>query len=461
MRRRLGIQDEARRLDRARQAVDDEIAAALAGHDEHTEIAALLGGATGGSATGGSATGSGATGGGHDLRTLADDANAEKHALRARLGHVWEERGALLEQIKSHSVDRGLAEKRLELAHVKRSLRQAIGRWQVLGTCSAALDRVREVYERQRQPEVLREASELFARLTGGRYTRAWSSLGHRVLWVDDAQGKPLSVDKLSRGTREQLFLCLRLALVSAYARRGVRLPIVMDDVLVNFDVGRVRAAVEVLRDFVRAGHQILVFTCHEHIASLFRKAQVEVRPLPGNLLSVEDLVEPEPEPRVIPAPHFLPLPVAEPPTEEELTLAEIDDEPEVLLAPIEPLPREMPPAIPLPSATVLAEPEPVQVVREAPRQVRRPRKPRPVVEPVTATPQRRVRREQWVDSVPWSAEEFAGELADRVRRSQPIIEYLEEPVRPAMPLGHDEETLDVQFEDDTPYHGRNGHRGR
>ena len=118
--------------------------------------------------------------------------------------------------------------------------------------CSLALEAVREVYERQRQPEVLREASEYFAKLTGGRYTRAWTSLGHRVLWVDDAEGKPLAVDKLSRGTREQLFLSLRLALVSAYARRGVRLPIVMDDVLVNFDVGRVKAAVDVLRDFVR-----------------------------------------------------------------------------------------------------------------------------------------------------------------------------------------------------------------
>ena len=60
---------------------------------------------------------------------------------------------------------------------------------------------MREAYERNRQPEVLREASEHFARLTAGRYTRTWTSLGNRVLWVDDAAGKPLSVDKLSRGS--------------------------------------------------------------------------------------------------------------------------------------------------------------------------------------------------------------------------------------------------------------------
>ena len=39
-----------------------------------------------------------------------------------------------------------------------------------------------------------------------------------------------------------------------------------LDDVLVNFDAERAKAAAAVLRDFAAAGHQLLVFTCHEHI---------------------------------------------------------------------------------------------------------------------------------------------------------------------------------------------------
>ena len=443
LRRRLGIQNESRRLELARQSIEDEISAALAGHDLAEEITVCL---------------DDCLHHGHDLRKQMDEVAAEKQSLRTRLGRVWEERGALLEQIKAQSHDRRLAEKRLELSHVKDQLRKAIHRWQVLCTCSTAIESVREVYERQRQPEVLREASEYFSKLTGGRYTRAWSSLGHRVLWVDDAEGKPLSVDKLSRGTREQLFLSLRLALVSAYARRGVRLPIVMDDVLVNFDVGRVKAAVEVLRDFVRAGHQILVFTCHEHIASLFRHARVEVRSLPGNVLRLEELPEPEPPPRVIPPPHFLPTPAYEPPLEEELTLADVDDLPPPRIVHIEPVMAE---PIPLVSPPRAATPRNGRSIR--------PRRPRPVVEPVVVAPARpphTVRREQWVDRVPWSAEEFDGELADRVRRSEPIGENLEEPSRPASAATHDEELLDVQFDEDTHqngphYRGRNGHQSR
>jgi hypothetical protein len=434
LRRRIALLAEARGLEHSRQAVDDEIAAVLADHDEAHEITACLDDAHGPDIK-------------HRLETVA----ADKQALRGHLGRVWQERGALVEQIKALTQDRRLAEQRWELSQVNARLREATHRWQVLCACSAALESVREAYERQRQPEVLREASEYFARLTSGRYTRAWSSLGHRVLWVDDAEGKPLSVDKLSRGTREQLFLSLRLALVSAYARRGVRLPIVMDDVLVNFDVGRVKAAVDVLREFVRAGHQVFVFTCHEHIASLFRRAQVSVRALPGNLLRVEDAPVVEPSPRVVPAPHFLPLLVEEPPLEpadEELTLADEDEPP----APA----RWTPPLEPVASEPI----EPPQVVQLAalpapPRRTARVRRAKP--QPVA---RHKVRLEQRVDRVPWSAEEFDGELADRVRRSEPTVEYVEQPVPAASANGHDDEPLEVQFEDESHY-PRNGRQRR
>ncbi len=61
------------------------------------------------------------------------------------------------------------------------------------------------------------------------------------MLFVDTGEGEKLAVEVLSRGTREQLFLALRLALVDLYARRGKVMPLVLDDVLVNFDTRRTR----------------------------------------------------------------------------------------------------------------------------------------------------------------------------------------------------------------------------
>jgi hypothetical protein len=71
--------------------------------------------------------------------------------------------------------------------------------------------------------------------------------------------------------------------LVASYARRGAPLPLVLDDVLVNFDAERAKAAAAVLRDFAAAGHQLVVFTCHEHILKLFKSLRVPVGRLPGN----------------------------------------------------------------------------------------------------------------------------------------------------------------------------------
>jgi hypothetical protein len=130
-----------------------------------------------------------------------------------------------------------------------------------------------------------------------------WAPLGESVLRVDDGDGQTLAVELLSRGAREQLFLSLRLALVAMFARRGATLPLVLDDILVNFDTRRARAAAVVLRDFAAQGHQLLVFTCHEHILKLFRSIKAAVERLPERTAPhVAPLAE-EPAPQAEPEP--------------------------------------------------------------------------------------------------------------------------------------------------------------
>ncbi len=62
---------------------------------------------------------------------------------------------------------------------------------------------------------------------------------------------------------------------------RGCDLPLILDDVLVNFDIERTRSAAELLIEFGHAGHQVLVFTCHEHVMEMFGELGADVRRLP------------------------------------------------------------------------------------------------------------------------------------------------------------------------------------
>jgi uncharacterized protein YhaN len=251
-------------LRRERDALDHEIAAALGDRCPQEAVRREL-------------EGEAAAG----LEARRQQAQAALGAVQENVRQRVEARAQVAEQMRALAQDRQLAERQLDLAVLDERLARAIHRWQVLAVACRILENIRTTYERERQPEALREASGYLDRLTAGRYRRVWTPLGERTLRVEDAEGRALAVEMLSRGTREQLFLSLRLALAAGYARRGAPLPLVLDDVLVNFDAGRASAAAAVLRDFAQAGHQLLVFTCHEHIAGLFKSLRVPVSALP------------------------------------------------------------------------------------------------------------------------------------------------------------------------------------
>ncbi|MEN6450592.1 MAG: AAA family ATPase [Thermoguttaceae bacterium] len=228
------------------------------------------------------------------LETRRNELQQRAAVLHDQLRVLLEKRGRLSEQLDAMAADNRLAARRLDLAQLEKRIEDALHRWQVLAATCSVLDAIRLAYEKDRQPETLQEASGYLDRLTQGRYCRVWTPLGEHVLRVDDAEGRSLPVESLSRGTREQLFLSLRLALASLYGRRGAELPLVLDDVLVNFDAGRAKAAAAVLRDFAAAGHQLLVFTCHEHIQKLFKSLKTPVSRLPDNATPGEVVIRVE-----------------------------------------------------------------------------------------------------------------------------------------------------------------------
>jgi hypothetical protein len=121
----------------------------------------------------------------------------------------------------------------------------------------------------------------------------------------------------------------------------------VLDDVLVNFDSDRVRCAAEVLCDFARQGHQVIMFTCHEHITDIFEEAQADVRVLPPRDGSepVRRRRKPVLEIEPLPPPPAVPEPVDPP----RIRIPEIDPNPLLQMAaqeepqfdPVHPLPEK------------------------------------------------------------------------------------------------------------------------
>jgi uncharacterized protein YhaN len=295
--------DEAEELRKKRAAVTREITAAIGKHGTESDFAPFLADDQIGRLE-------------HDWEALSTQSEELDRGLKDAL----QRRGAMIEQQRTAAADQSLAIKQIELDVVDQQIKKAIDAWRERAAVSLFLERIRVEYEQNRQPETLREASEYMSQLTGGKYTRIWTPLAHDILFVDNAEGQSLPVQVLSRGTREQLFVSLRLALVSAYGRRGIHLPMILDDVFVNFDAGRTKTACSVLREFAKQGHQLLVFTCHEHVWRMFQEIKVDCRRIPNRHGEIEEEVhdEAQPEPVVAVVESVAPEPV----TPEQLVVA-------------------------------------------------------------------------------------------------------------------------------------------
>ena len=144
----------------------------------------------------------------------------------------------------------------------------------------ALLDETRKVYETERQPEVLRQASSFFSLMTESRYVRVVAPLDGGEIQVERADGARLSPQILSRGTAEQLYLSMRLALVREYANHVDPLPVVFDDIFVNFDPNRSRNTFNALRELCTT-HQVLLFTCHPHLVKQVEEIVPEAKIFP------------------------------------------------------------------------------------------------------------------------------------------------------------------------------------
>lgn len=126
------------------------------------------------------------------------------------------------------------------------------------------LDRAMKAFREENAGQLLASISELLERMTEGRYRRVEHDLeqegGLLLVGPDNVRKKP---SELSTGTREQLYLAIRLAYIRHYSQGAEPLPVLMDDILVNFDDDRQLATLKVLADF-DPEIQIIMLTCHE-----------------------------------------------------------------------------------------------------------------------------------------------------------------------------------------------------
>jgi uncharacterized protein YhaN len=219
----------------------------------------------------------------------ADRLAADIEEVEARLAEVEEQRRQ--NDMRIGSVQAGLdhlsgaslaAEAAAEAQECLARVRAYTERYLRARLAEIILGREIERYRERNQGPILTRASELFRRLTLGAFSGLKAGYDEKdvavLKCVRNRPGAPeLVVSDLSDGTRDQLFLSLRLASLERYAETNEPMPLIVDDILVHFDDERSRATLEVLGSIAERT-QVLFFTHHARLVELARRAVPEGR---------------------------------------------------------------------------------------------------------------------------------------------------------------------------------------
>jgi uncharacterized protein YhaN len=146
-----------------------------------------------------------------------------------------------------------------------------VNRYVRLRLASAILRREIERYRKENQAPLLKRAGEIFSHLTQGSFSSLQTDYNEKdepVIIGLRPSGESVTVSGMSDGTRDQLYLSLRIAGLEKYLRTNEPMPLIVDDILINFDNQRSQATLTALAEMSHKT-QVIFFTHHKHLVHL------------------------------------------------------------------------------------------------------------------------------------------------------------------------------------------------
>lgn len=202
------------------------------------------------------------------IKTERDQIDLEVNRVNEEIGSVKKD----LEQREKH--DR-MDEIKGQISGIEDERKEAaFGRDKLLMT-KRILQEADRVYREENQPDVLLRAGNYIESISGGRYNQVFikddeqAGLAVKSSYAD----YPLEIKQpLSRGTVEQIYFALRLALLDHLDGDGERLPVFLDEVMVNWDESRMENGLKLLKNIAQ-NRQVFLFTCHKGLVDMLSGA--------------------------------------------------------------------------------------------------------------------------------------------------------------------------------------------
>lgn len=139
-----------------------------------------------------------------------------------------------------------------------------------------------EAFKEENQPNIIKDVNKLFSLITGNKYDKLYINESTKEIFIKlDKFNKGIN-EGFSRGTKDQLFLALRFALINHYEKE-VKLPIVLDEIFANWDDFRINNFIKSLNRIV-TDRQLIFLTCKKSVLNAFKN----IDDLDVNLLKID-----------------------------------------------------------------------------------------------------------------------------------------------------------------------------
>ncbi|MFD2370379.1 ATP-binding protein [Brevibacillus sp. GCM10020057] len=189
---------------------------------------------------------------------------AERQRIEERLVYVREQLARANGELAAHE-GVSVAKAKGEHEEAMANLAQLQRRREALQVARDTLQEALADWNRDISPELNRQASLVFAEITGGAYrdVRLDPQGGFAIRVLEPARQLVLEQEQCSTGTQDQLYLAQRLALHDHVSRQSEPLPLFFDDHFVHYDDVRLRRTLDYLAKLSQT-HQLFLFTCQE-----------------------------------------------------------------------------------------------------------------------------------------------------------------------------------------------------
>ena len=148
-----------------------------------------------------------------------------------------------------------------QLQQCRQQLQQLQGEYDAIALAMTVLDEANTTLQNRFSPALGARAAEIFSKITAGRYQKVL--LSRDLSLETDSEGAQRSVQLLSQGAADQLYLAVRLAICDLVLPEDKHVPLILDDALLTFDDDRLHAALDYLLEESEK-RQILLFTCQK-----------------------------------------------------------------------------------------------------------------------------------------------------------------------------------------------------